>query len=146
MPHSGKSQEIYEWCEKIIRTCQKTGKKYMMGETSYYRPEVQYAMMRHKKGDFGNIWLIEAEYLQQRTSLMELLLSWMGDVARQQAGAEHLDLPKFQEATAALARLQHAAVSHGNVFAELVNTVRVCSLGQITNALFDVGGQYRRSM
>ena len=46
---------------------------------------------------------IEAEYLQQRTSLMELLLSWMGDVARQQAGAEHLDLPKFQEATAALA-------------------------------------------
>ena len=46
---------------------------------------------------------IEADYLQQRTSLMELLLSWMGDVARQQAGAEHLDLPKFQEATAALA-------------------------------------------
>ena len=46
---------------------------------------------------------IEAEYLQQRTSLMELLLSWMGDVARQQAGAEHLDLPKYQEATAALA-------------------------------------------
>ncbi|WP_395751902.1 hypothetical protein [Prosthecobacter sp.] len=46
---------------------------------------------------------IEADYLQQRTSLMELLLSWMGDVARQQAGAQHLDLPKFQEATAALA-------------------------------------------
>jgi len=46
---------------------------------------------------------IEAEYLQQRTSLMELLLSWMGDVARQQAGAVHLDLPKFQEATATLA-------------------------------------------
>ncbi|WP_395738844.1 hypothetical protein [Prosthecobacter sp.] len=46
---------------------------------------------------------IEADYLQQRTSLMELLLSWMGDVARQQAGAPHLDLPKFQEATAALA-------------------------------------------
>ncbi len=46
---------------------------------------------------------IEAEYLQQRTSLMELLLSWMGDVARQQAGAEHLDLPQYQEATAALA-------------------------------------------
>jgi methylmalonyl-CoA mutase len=32
------------------------------------------------------------------------------------------------------------------VFAELMNTVRVCSLGQITSALFDVGGQYRRSM
>jgi methylmalonyl-CoA mutase len=32
------------------------------------------------------------------------------------------------------------------VFEELVDTVRVCSLGQITRALFDVGGQYRRSM
>jgi methylmalonyl-CoA mutase len=32
------------------------------------------------------------------------------------------------------------------VFAELMNAVRVCSLGQITNALFEVGGQYRRSM
>jgi methylmalonyl-CoA mutase len=32
------------------------------------------------------------------------------------------------------------------VFETLVDTVRVCSLGQITHALFDVGGQYRRSM
>jgi methylmalonyl-CoA mutase len=37
-------------------------------------------------------------------------------------------------------------IEDGNVFAELVNTVRVCSLGQITKALFDVGGEYRRSM
>jgi methylmalonyl-CoA mutase len=37
-------------------------------------------------------------------------------------------------------------IADGNVFAELMNTVRVCSLGQITNTLFDVGGQYRRSM
>ena len=49
-------------------------------------------------------------------------------------------------APAALARLQQVVISNGNVFAELVNTVRVCSLGQITNALFEVGGQYRRSM
>jgi len=37
-------------------------------------------------------------------------------------------------------------IEDGNVFAELMNTVRVCSLGQITNTLFEVGGQYRRSM
>jgi methylmalonyl-CoA mutase len=37
-------------------------------------------------------------------------------------------------------------IDNGNVFEELMNTARVCSLGQITNALFDVGGQYRRSM
>jgi methylmalonyl-CoA mutase len=50
------------------------------------------------------------------------------------------------EAPAALARLKQVVIENGNVFAELVNTVRVCSLGQITNALFEVGGQYRRSM
>jgi methylmalonyl-CoA mutase len=46
----------------------------------------------------------------------------------------------------ALQKLQRTVIENGNVFAELVNTVRVCSLGQITNALFEVGGEYRRSM
>ena len=43
-------------------------------------------------------------------------------------------------------RLQQAVIDNGNVFAELMDAVRVCSLGQITHALFEVGGQYRRSM
>jgi len=46
----------------------------------------------------------------------------------------------------ALERLKRTVIEDGNVFAELVNTVRVCSLGQITTALFEVGGEYRRSM
>jgi isobutyryl-CoA mutase len=46
----------------------------------------------------------------------------------------------------ALERLKRTVIEDGNVFAELVNTVRVCSLGQITKALFEVGGEYRRSM
>ncbi len=50
------------------------------------------------------------------------------------------------EGPAALAKLQQVVIEDGNIFAELMKTVRVCSLGQITNALFDVGGQYRRSM
>ena len=45
-----------------------------------------------------------------------------------------------------LARLKQAAIENGNVFAVLVDAVRCCSLGQITAALFEVGGQYRRSM
>jgi methylmalonyl-CoA mutase N-terminal domain/subunit len=35
---------------------------------------------------------------------------------------------------------------NGNIFAELMEAVKVCSLGQITNALYEVGGQYRRNM
>jgi len=50
------------------------------------------------------------------------------------------------DAPAALARLKQTVIDNGNVFAELMSTVRVCSLGQITSALFEVGGQYRRSM
>ncbi|MGD9134081.1 MAG: methylmalonyl-CoA mutase family protein [Desulfobacterales bacterium] len=51
-----------------------------------------------------------------------------------------------KEAPAALERLQKVALSNGNIFAELMDTVRVCSLGQITQALYDVGGKYRRGM
>jgi isobutyryl-CoA mutase len=49
-------------------------------------------------------------------------------------------------APAALSALQRAAASGGNVFAELMESVRFCSLGQITRALYQVGGQYRRNM
>jgi methylmalonyl-CoA mutase len=51
-----------------------------------------------------------------------------------------------KEAPAALQRLQNVALTGDNIFAELMNTVRSCSLGQITQALYDVGGQYRRNM
>jgi methylmalonyl-CoA mutase len=60
-------------------------------------------------------------------------------------------LRAFQERNAArsgpaLDRLKERARSGGNVFEELMDTVRVCSLGQITSALFAVGGAYRRNM
>ncbi len=51
-----------------------------------------------------------------------------------------------KDAPAALERLQKVALSGDNLFAELMNTVRFCSLGQITRALYDVGGKYRRNM
>ena len=60
-------------------------------------------------------------------------------------------LKEFQErnkekAPDALRRLQQTAIGGGNIFQELTETVRTCSLGQITQALFEVGGQYRRNM
>jgi isobutyryl-CoA mutase len=61
------------------------------------------------------------------------------------------NLRKFQErnkdkAPLALKRLQETAVSGGNIFAELMEAVKVASLGQITRALYEVGGEYRRNM
>ncbi len=51
-----------------------------------------------------------------------------------------------EEAQKALQRLQEVALAGGNIFAELMETVRCASLGQITHALYEVGGQYRRNM
>jgi methylmalonyl-CoA mutase len=45
-----------------------------------------------------------------------------------------------------LKEIQHVAVQNGNIFNSLMDTVKYCSLGQITQALFEVGGQYRRNM
>jgi methylmalonyl-CoA mutase len=50
------------------------------------------------------------------------------------------------EAPAALARLQEVVLNGGNLFAELMRTVRVASLGQVSNALYRVGGEYRRNV
>jgi len=47
---------------------------------------------------------------------------------------------------AALEKLKKSAVHNQNIFAELMETAKVCSIGQITGALFNVGGQYRRNM
>jgi methylmalonyl-CoA mutase len=62
-----------------------------------------------------------------------------------------LSLKAFQarnadKAPAALAELQKAALSGANTFAALMETVKVASLGQITHALYEVGGRYRRNM
>jgi methylmalonyl-CoA mutase len=50
------------------------------------------------------------------------------------------------EAQDAIRRLQDVATGEGNVFDELMRAARVCSLGQLTEAFFEVGGQYRRNM
>ena len=51
-----------------------------------------------------------------------------------------------KEADNALQRLQSVSLSGENIFEELMETVKVCTLGQITQALYDVGGKYRRNM
>ena len=43
-------------------------------------------------------------------------------------------------------KVQQAAIQNKNIFSELMEAAKVCSLGQLTRALFEVGGQYRRNM
>ena len=82
---------------------------------------------------------------QQRNAINEASLGRPSDVSsRAQRGISSPpdDAPSAQS----LARLKQAAIGNGNIFEALMEAVRVCSLGQITHALFEVGGQYRRSM
>lgn len=51
-----------------------------------------------------------------------------------------------EQARLQLKRLQQVCIDNGNIFDELMETVKYCSLGQITHALYEVGGQYRRNM
>lgn len=77
-----------------------------------------------------------------------------GDLARatkEEKEQQIRNLRAFQElnsdkAPAELMRLRETAIDGGNIFAELMETVKVASLGQISHALFEVGGRYRRNM
>ena len=51
-----------------------------------------------------------------------------------------------EESLELLSKLQDAVMQNQNIFEVLIDATKVCSLGKITNALFEVGGQYRRNM
>jgi methylmalonyl-CoA mutase len=59
---------------------------------------------------------------------------------------EQLNKANIQNVVAQIAILQEAAIQNENLFDKLMEATKVCSLGQITEALFKVGGQYRRNM
>jgi len=54
--------EILDWCDKIIATCKKTGKRYMLGETTYYRPQAMFCRRKAAEGAFGDFVYAEGEY------------------------------------------------------------------------------------
>jgi methylmalonyl-CoA mutase len=84
----------------------------------------------------GSPTITPAEVIRSTTSEKDDAIA-----SREAFEARNADL-----APAALAALRHAAVSGGNVFAQLMESAKVCSLGQLSRALYDVGGQYRRNM
>jgi len=76
----------------------------------------------------------------------ELIRSSDQEKQDQVAAVRAFQARNAQRAPQALAQLQQAAASGANVFAQLMESVKVCSLGQISHALYRVGGQYRRNM
>ena len=123
-------------------------------ETGYQRSKIQeesiyYEMLKHT----GELPIIGVNTFRDPHVDQELLIDSV-DLARATEAEKQSQLKRladFQKrhsdkSAQALQRLQQVALSGDNIFAELMNTVRVCSLGQITQALYDVGGKYRRNM
>ena len=54
--------EVLDWCGKIIETVQRTGKEYMLGETTIYRPQTMFCKRMNAQGLFGDFVYAEAEY------------------------------------------------------------------------------------
>ena len=121
-------------------------------ETGYQRGRIQdeslhYEHLKHS----GELPLIGVNTFQNPNppkETTEFALSRSSDEEKQDQLRRLRDFQSRHkaESPAALKKLQQVALEGGNIFAELMNAVRSCSLGQITTALFEVGGQYRRNM
>ncbi|WBY00823.1 methylmalonyl-CoA mutase family protein [Ramlibacter tataouinensis] len=121
-------------------------------ETGYQRGRIQdeslhYEMLKHT----GELPIIGVNTFRNPhgdpiPEKLELARSTEAEKRGQLARLREFQASNGTEAPALLRRLQQAVIANGNVFEVLMDAVRVCSLGQITGALFEVGGQYRRNM
>jgi len=124
-------------------------------ETGFQRSKIQeesmhYEMLKHT-GDLPIIGVNtfrdpDAAESQEGFAGIPLARATKEEIESQLKRLADFQSRNAKKAPAALERLQKAALSGENIFAELMDSVRVCSLGQITKALYEVGGQYRRNM
>jgi isobutyryl-CoA mutase len=121
-------------------------------ETMYQRSKIQeeslyYETLKHT-GEFpiigvntflsskGSPTVIPAEVIRATEEEKRYQIDMLAELRKGNAGREE----------EMLRRVQDAAINNRNIFAELMEATKICSLGQITSSLFEVGGQYRRNM
>ncbi len=121
-------------------------------ETMYQRSKIQeesmfYEMQKHT-GEFPIIGV--NTFLSSKgspTILPKEVIRATEDEKKQQIDTiVNLHKKYEKESAEGIKKLQEAAIQNKNLFAELMEVTKYCSLGQITNSLFEVGGQYRRNM
>jgi isobutyryl-CoA mutase len=121
-------------------------------ETGYQRGRIQDESMlyEHRKHD-GTLPIVGVNMFRnpdgdEIPESLELTRSADAEKQSQLARLASFQDRGAQDRAAMIAKLQEAALSGGNVFAVLMEAVRVCSLGELTQSLFDVGGRYRRNV
>jgi isobutyryl-CoA mutase len=122
-------------------------------ETMYQRGKIQEESLYYetKKHD-GSLPIVGINTFLSNTdgagehAAAALIRSTEAEKQDQVAAVRDFQARNAARAPAALDELQRVACAGGNVFAELMQSVKVCSLGQISHALYEVGGRYRRNM
>ena len=123
-------------------------------EMQYQRGKIQdesmYYEMKKHNGELPiigvNTYLNPNPTSEEEVNSMQLARATKEEKDHQIRNLEAFQKKRENESGEALERLKEAAVSGENIFEQLMETVRVASLGQITHALYEVGGQYRRNM
>jgi len=123
-------------------------------ETQYQRGKIQeesmYYEMKKHSGELPiigvNTYLNPNPASEEDVDNMEIARATKEEKEMQIKNLRNFQNQHKDNTEEALARLKEVAVTGGNIFEELVHSVKVASLGQITNALYEVGGQYRRNM
>ncbi|MGA9175400.1 MAG: methylmalonyl-CoA mutase family protein, partial [Thermoactinomyces sp.] len=120
-------------------------------ETQYQRSKIQEESLYYEtKKHSGELPIIGVNTFENPNPPedyeLELSRATTEEKERQIANLRAFQERNREAAEKALARLKQVARENGNLFAELMETVKVASLGQITHALYEVGGQYRRNM
>lgn len=84
-------QEMLDWCDRIVRTCEKTGMRYMLGETTVYRPKTMFCRRMADEGKFGAFVYAEGEYchdVDSRTNLRDVQARRLANPAGQEWPAQ----------------------------------------------------------
>jgi methylmalonyl-CoA mutase len=123
-------------------------------ENMYQRGKIQdeslhYESKKHsgEKPIIGvNTFLNEDSENSEEEKEVDLIRSTKEEKEQQIHGVESFWERNEEEAEEAIEQLKEVARNNGNIFEELMETVKVASLGQISDALYEVGGQYRRNM
>ena len=121
-------------------------------ETMYQRSKIQEeSLFYERKKHTGELPVIGVNTFlppdgETEDAPVALMRSTEEEKEHQLAHLQRFHTYRQKQAERALEKLQEVARKGGNVFEELMETVKYCSLGQITEALFEVGGEYRRNM
>lgn len=123
--------EILDWCDRLVETVERSGQIYMLGETSFYRPEAMYCRRRAAAGAFGSFIYSEGEYFHDVDSPSSNLRQVQARRQASQAGQEWLQLREQYKVRGTFSGPMHYPThsTSGPMSVMNANPLKVCAWG-----------------